>query len=167
VGRFVLLSPVSGRLGLPGFKDPTEEYQRERRLGLVMRSLAVTFAALTSIAAASAQPITNPNSEPAASAFGPDPIIQITTTFRVRIEGLADPRDVPNIPAQDTARRALYNMAANECIVLSEFWKAECRLNSFSVYVPVERIVEPDALPQVPSMFGKAVYELRLTSPGH
>ena len=137
-----------------------------------MRSLAVTFAALTSIAAASAQPITNPNianpnSEPAASAFGPDPIIQITTTFRVRIEGLADPRDVPNIPAQDTARRALYNMAANECMVLSEFWKAECRLNSFSVYVPVERIVEPDALPQVPSMFGKAVYELRLTSPGH
>jgi len=50
---------------------------------------------------------------------------------------------------------------------LSEFWKAECRLNSFSVYVPVERLVEPDALPQVPSMFGKAVYELRLTSSGH
>ena len=133
-----------------------------------MRSLlTVTFAALTSIAAASAQPTTIPDSEPAASAFGPDPIIQITTTFRVRIEGLADPRDVPSTPAQGTARRTLYNMAANECIVLSEFWKAECRLNSFSVYVPVERLVEPDALPQVPSMFGTAVYELRLTSPGH
>ena len=49
------------------------------------------------------------------------------------------------------------------CLHESEFWKAECRLTSFSVYVPVERIVEPDALPQVPSMFGKAVYELRLT----
>src|SRR5260370_42266953 len=97
--------------------------RRERRLGLVMRSLlAVTFAALTSIAAASAQPTTIPNSEPAASAFGPDPIIQITTTFRARIEGLADPRDVPSTPAQDTARRTLYNMAANECTVLSEFW---------------------------------------------
>jgi hypothetical protein len=133
-----------------------------------MRSLlAVTFAALASIAAASAQPATIPDSEPGASAFGPDPIIQITTTFRVRIEGLADPRDVPSTPAQGNARRTLYNMAANECIVLSEFWKAECRLNSFSVYVPVERLVEPDALPQVPSMFGKAVYELRLTSPGH
>jgi hypothetical protein len=142
--------------------------RRERRLGLVMRSLlAVTFAALTSIAAASAQPTTMPNSEPAASAFDPDPIIQITTTFRARIEGLADPRDVPSTPAQDTARRTLYNMAANECTVLSEFWKAECRLNSFSVHVPVPRIVEPDALPQVPSMFGTAVYELRLTSPGH
>jgi hypothetical protein len=142
--------------------------RRERRLGLVMRSLlAVTFAALTSIAAASAQPTTIPNSEPAASAFGPDPIIQITTTFRVRIEGVADPRDVPGTPAQGTARRTLYNMAANECTVLSEFWKAECRLNSFSVYVPVARIVGPDELPQVPSMFGTAVYELRLTSPGH
>jgi hypothetical protein len=132
-----------------------------------MRSLAVTFAALTSIAAASAQPITIPDPEPAASAFGPDPILQITTTFRVRIEGLADPRDVPSAPAQDTARRTLYNMAANECIVLSGVWKAECRLNSFSVYVPIERIVEPDAQPQVPSMFGKAVYELRLTPPEH
>jgi hypothetical protein len=140
--------------------------RRERRLGLVMRSLlAVAFAALTS--AASAQPTTIPNSEPAASAFGPDPIIQIETTFRARIEGLADPRDVPSTPAQDTARRTLYNMAANECRVLSEFWKAECRLNSFSVYVPVARIVGPDELPQVPSMFGTAVYELRLTSPGH
>jgi len=136
-------------------------------LGLVIRSLAVTFAALTSIAAASAQLTSIPDLEPAGSAFGPDPIIQITTTCRVRIEGPADPRDVPKTPAQDTARGILYNMAANECIVLSEFWKAECRLNSFSVYVPVERIVEPDALPQVPSMFGKAVYELRLTSPGH
>ena len=136
--------------------------------GLVMRSLlAVTFAALTSIAAASAQPTTIPNSEQAASAFDPDPIIRITTTFRARIEGLADPRDVPSTPAQVTARRTLYYMAANECTVLSEFWKAECRLNSFSVYVPVARIVGPDELPQVPSMFGTAVYELRLTSPGH
>jgi len=136
--------------------------------GLIMRSLlAVTFAALTSIATASAQPTPIPNSEPAASAFDPDSIVRITTTFRARIEGLTDARDVPSPPAQVTARRTLYNMAANECLVLSEFWKAECRLNSFSVYVPVERIVEPDALPQVPSMFGKAVYELRLTSPGH
>jgi|ERR1700687_535459 len=142
--------------------------RRERGLGLVMRSLlAVTFAALMSIAAASAQPTTIPNSEPAASAFGPGPIIQITTTFRARIEGLADPRDVPSTMAQDTARRTLYNMAANECLVLSEFWKAECRLSSFSVYLPFAGIIGPDALPQVPSMFGTAVYELRLTSPGH
>ena len=78
-----------------------------------MRSvLAVIFAAWASMAAAQA-----PNmEEPPPSAFGPDPtIIQITTTFRARIEGLADPRDVPTTAAQDAARRSLYNMAANEC----------------------------------------------------
>jgi hypothetical protein len=134
---------------------------------LVVRSLVVAFATLTSIAAASAQPTTIPNTEPGASAFDPDPILRITTTFRARIEGMADPRDVPSTPAQVTARRTLYTMAANECMVLSEYWKAECRLNSFSVYVPVARTVGPDELPQVPSMFGTAIYELRLTSPGH
>jgi hypothetical protein len=36
-----------------------------------------------------------PRRPPPSSAFGPDPIIQITTTFRARIEGLADPRDAP------------------------------------------------------------------------
>jgi hypothetical protein len=102
--------------------------------------------------------------EPPPSAFGPDRIIQITTTFRARIEGLADPRDVPTRAAQDAARRSLYNMAANECIVLAEFWKAECRLRSF--YVSETNIVgppegPPEVLPLVPSMFGRAVYELR------
>ena len=121
-----------------------------------MRSvLAVIFAAWASMAAAQA-----PNmEEPPPSAFGPDPtIIQITTTFRARIEGLADPRDVPTTAAQDAARRSLYNMAANECTVLAQFWKAECRLRSFYV----SNIVgPPEVLPLVPSMFGRAVYELR------
>jgi hypothetical protein len=128
--------------------------------------LAVTFAALT-VAAASAQAITVPGTEPAASAFGPDPIIQITTTFRARIEGLAGPRDVPSPTAQDTARRTLYNMAANECTLLTEFWKAECRLNSLSVYVSLVNLGEPyPEPPQLPSMFGTAVYQLRLKAPG-
>jgi hypothetical protein len=104
--------------------------------------------------------------EPPPSAFGPDRIIQITTTFRARIEGLADPHDVPTTAAQNAARRSLYNMAANECIVLAEFWKAECRLRSFEVYETVANIggaaeVSPRVLPHVPSMFGTAVYELR------
>jgi hypothetical protein len=137
--------------------------RRGRWLEFVMRNLlAVAFAALTSIAAASAQTPTIPNSDSASSAFGPDPMIRITTTFRARIEGSVDPRDVPSATAQDAARRTLYNMAANECSMLSEFWKAECRLSSFSVYVP---IVRPD-VPQAPSMFGTALYELRPTSAG-
>src|SRR5262249_49952714 len=99
------------------------------------------------------------------SAFGPNPIIQITTTFRARIEGVADPHDVPSPTAQDSARRVLYNMAANECTVLAEYWKAECRLNSLSVYVSVESLTGPGPAYEVPSMLGTAMYELRPQSP--
>jgi hypothetical protein len=96
------------------------------------------------------------------SAFDPDPIIQITTTFRARIEGLADPRAVPSPTAQDTARRAVYNMAANECTVLIEIWRAECRLNSLSVYMALVNTGEPGPEPpQFPSMIGTAVFELK------
>ncbi len=101
---------------------------------------------------------------PPPSAFGPDPIIQITTTFRARIEGVTDTREVPSPTAQDSARRTLYNMAANECRVLAEYWKAECRLNSFSVYVSPESLEGGDR--EVPSMFGTALYELKLQSQG-
>jgi hypothetical protein len=134
---------------------------------MVVRTvLAITFAAVT-MTAASAQTTTVPGTEPAVMAFGPDPIIQITTTFRARIEGLSDPRDVPSLTAQDTARRTLYNMAANECTLLSEFWKAECRLSSFSVYISLVNRGEPyPEPPQLPSMFGTAVYQLRLKAPG-
>ena len=86
--------------------------------GIAVRSLlAVAFAALTSITAALAQTTNVPDTAPP-SAFGPDPILQITTTFQARIEGLADPREVPTRTAQDTARRTFYNMAADECTLL-------------------------------------------------
>jgi hypothetical protein len=134
--------------------------------GVAVRSLlAVTFAALASMTAAFAQTTTVPDTAPP-SAFGPDPILQITTTFQARIEGLADPRDVPTRTAQDTARRTLYNMAADECTLLAQFWKAECRLSSFTVYLSLANVAGPDVQPQVPSMIGTAVYEIRLTSPG-
>ncbi len=127
-----------------------------------MRSrLAVAVAALVFAAPAVAQPSGFVGQEPpAASAFGPDPIIQITTTFRARIEGVADAREVPSPTAQDTARRTLYNMAANECTVLAEYWKAECRLNSFEVSPDI--FAEPGADRAAPSMFGTAIYELKL-----
>jgi hypothetical protein len=128
--------------------------------------VAFAFAALA-IAPASAQPLTMQGTEPPApSAFGPDPVIQITTTFRARIEGVTDAREVPSTTAQDSARRTLYNMAANECTVLAEYWKAECRLNSFSVYLPLESPEDPGMERGAPAMFGTAVYELKLQSPG-
>ena len=86
----------------------------------------------------------------------------ITTTFRTRIEGPAEP--VPSATAQNTARRTLYTMAANECTLLAEFWKGDCRLNSF--YVSME-ILGPEGRPELPSMLGTAVYELRPFAQGH
>jgi hypothetical protein len=130
---------------------------------MAMKNLLAVAIAAPMITAAAAQPMAAPGSEPAASAFGPDPIIQITTTFRARIEGSADPRDVPSPTAQDTARRTLYTMAANECTLLAEFWKADCRLNSF--YVSME-ILGPEGRLPLPSMLGTAVYELRPLSQG-
>jgi hypothetical protein len=130
---------------------------------MVMKTLVAMACAASMIAAAAAQPMAVPGPEAAASAFGPDPIIQITATFRARIEGSADPRDVPSPTAQDTARRTLYNMAANECTLLAEFWKADCRLSSF--YVSMEGAQGFEGRPQLPSMFGTAVYELRPSSP--
>jgi hypothetical protein len=131
---------------------------------MVMKNLLAIVSAAAMITAAAAQPMAVPGSEAGASAFGADPIIQITTTVRTRIEGSADPRDVPSPTAQDTARRTLYNMAAKECTLLAEFWKADCRLNSF--YVSME-IFGPEGPPPVPSMLGTAVYELRPLSQGH
>jgi hypothetical protein len=131
---------------------------------MVMRNCLAAAIAASITAAAAAQPLAMPGSEAPASAFGPDPIIQITTTFRARIDGSADPRDVPSATAQNTARRTLYTMAANECTLLAEFWKADCRLNSF--YVSTE-ILGPEGQPQLPSMLGTAVYELRPFTQGH
>jgi hypothetical protein len=133
---------------------------------MVMKNrFAFAVAVLASFSAASAQPITMPGTEPpAASAFDPDPIIQITTTFQARIEGVTDARDVPSPTAQDSARRTLYNMAANECRVLADYWKAECRLNSFSVYLSLQNLEAGER--GMPAMFGTAVYELKLLSSG-
>ena len=131
-----------------------------------MRSrFPVIVAALMSMTAASAQTEIGSETAPPASAFGPNPIIQITTTFQARLDGVASPRDVPSATAQDAARRLLYNMAANECLVLVEYWKAECRLNSFRMYTSLESIGDLGGAPSIPSMFGIAIYELRLASP--
>jgi hypothetical protein len=118
---------------------------------------------------ASAQTVTLPNTPQNASAFGSDPIIRITTVFRTRIDAVSEPRNLPTPTAQDGARRIIYNMAANECTILAEFWKGECRLNSLSVciYSPciydamLANVSGRDLQPEIPSMFGTAIYELR------
>jgi hypothetical protein len=125
--------------------------------------VAIMIAMLLSAISASAQVVTTTTGAPG-SAFGADPTIRITTQFRTRIEGVADPRDVPDAKAQQAARRALYEMAANECAALSEIWKAECRLGSFTI-VGITNFL-PNVTPPNPSMTGTANYELRLRASG-
>ncbi|WP_315806298.1 MULTISPECIES: hypothetical protein [unclassified Bradyrhizobium] len=124
------------------------------------RTIAAALALALPISAASAQPDLPVES----GAAGPNPPLQITTTFQARIDGAADARDVPSTTAQDTARRALYTMAANECAILSEYWRADCRLSSFYVSGPLAPFSGPAAM--VSSMYGTATYELRFRTPG-
>ena len=124
------------------------------------RMITAALALAVTMSAAAAQ--TGAPSEPGAP--GPSQPLQITTTFQARIDGAADARDVPASTAQDTARRKLYSMAANECAVLSEYWRADCRLSSFYVSGPLAPFSGPAAM--VPSIYGTATYELRSRSSG-
>jgi hypothetical protein len=126
---------------------------------MTMRTPAVIMiAVLLLVKSATAQTISTYTGQPQVSAFGVDPTIRIAAQFRVRIEGVTDPRDVPDAKAQAAARRALYEMAANECAALSEIWKAECRLGSFSITAVV---FPSNNTPQNAVMTGAANYELR------
>ena len=128
---------------------------------------------LTSTMGASGQTTTIPSASQTGSAFGPDPIIRITTVFRARIESGTDPRNIPTSSAQDGARRIVYNMAANECMLLAEFWKGECRLASLSVCIYSPCIYDAvlahfdgrEVQSEIPSMFGTAIYEIRPMAP--
>jgi hypothetical protein len=87
------------------------------------------------------------------NAFGVDPIVRITTTFRTAVAP-TDPQAGADAKAQEAARRALYGMAENECAVLSEVFKADCRLNSLSSVAPV--VASPSNI-----LSATAVYELK------
>jgi hypothetical protein len=120
-----------------------------------MKTLAVaTLLVALSITNVSAQVNVN-TSSPQSTAFGTDPIIRITSTFRTGIT-VTEPQAVPDANAQETARRALYKMAENECAALSEIFNAECRLGSVSMLLLV-----PAASIPPNTMSATASYELR------
>jgi hypothetical protein len=97
-------------------------------------------------------------------AFGTDPIIRVTVSFRAAIEG-ADARAVPDPKAQDAARRALYDMAATECSTLSETFKAECRLGSLQIFPQMATPAQPpNGPPTIASLNATAIYELKPNS---
>jgi hypothetical protein len=85
---------------------------------------------------------------------GPD--YRITTTFRIAV-ATKDTESMNDVKAQETGRRTLYGMAAGECPILTEMFKAECRLNNFTI---TSLASPPSNLPT--SMMGaSAVYELK------
>jgi len=92
------------------------------------------------------------------SAFGQEPVIRITATFR-SATAAAEGQPIPDSQAQETARRAIYAMALKECAVLSETFKAECRLGSVMIYTPSG----PPSAPSPNVLTGNASYELRVT----
>jgi len=105
--------------------------------------------------------------QPPPSAFGVDPIVRITTTFRTPI-ALIDSQITLDANAQEAARRAIYAMAARECAVLSEAFKAECRLGNVLINFPFVA-VSPTSSPPPPNYIsGTASYELKMAamSPG-
>jgi len=96
---------------------------------------------------------------PQGGAFGIDPTMRVTTTFRVTVvpvetQTISDPKP------QETARRTLYGIAEGECAALSEVFKSECRLSSLSVVNP---FVPNPVAPSLASatMTATAVYEFR------
>jgi hypothetical protein len=120
---------------------------------------AIIIAVLSSVTSASAQLTVTPQRPQQGTAFGPDPIIRVTTTFRTPVE-VADPRAVPDVKAQESARRALYDMATKECVVLSETFKAECRLSSV-VIIGSAIIAQSNNPAPNPAMAATAIYELK------
>jgi hypothetical protein len=126
-----------------------------------MKTLPGILTGLALSAASASAQVQTTTSTPQNSAFGPDPIIRITAAFRAPIEA-TDPRAVPDAKTQEAARRALYDMAANECAVISEIFKSECRLSSLTIVVSLA----PQALAANvtlvnPAMNASAVYELK------
>jgi hypothetical protein len=91
-------------------------------------------------------------------ASGTDQIIRVTVSFRSAVE-VTEPRAVPDAKAQETARRALYDMAVSECAALSEVFKAECRLSSLQI---LPALVAPANAPlSNPTINASVVYNLK------
>jgi hypothetical protein len=96
-------------------------------------------------------------SNPPPSAFATDPIIRISSVFRITA-AMTDGQTIPDAKSQETARRELYRMAESECLILSEIYRAECRLSSLTVNSPFS--TTPNG-PPPNLMTANGAYELR------
>jgi hypothetical protein len=122
--------------------------------------VATTFVATTPVAttlgatSAAAQVI---SPIPPGSSQRPEQPLRITSTFRTTLT-MAPTQIVPDAAAQEAGRRALYAMAADECAVLSETFKSDCRLTSVQIvaFPPLGSSAQPANI-----LNATATYELR------
>jgi hypothetical protein len=120
---------------------------------LTVAALAVAISATS--ANAQATMTTSFGAGQQSTAFGVDPVTRVTSSFRTAV-AVSEPQAIPDAKTQETARRTLYGMAEAECAVLSEIFKAECRLNNVSMIL----LVPTTAVP--PNTLGAtATYDLR------
>jgi hypothetical protein len=85
-----------------------------------------------------------------------DPIVRISTSFRIAA-ATKDTESLNDVKAQEASRRTLYDMAQSECAILAETFKAECRLNTFTI----TSLVSPPNNAANSTMSGTAIYELK------
>jgi hypothetical protein len=118
---------------------------------LVATTLVVTTFGATGAAAQVISPI------PPGPPQRPEQPLRITSTFRTTLT-MAPTQIVPDAAAQETGRRALYAMAADECAVLSETFKSDCHLTSVQIvaFPPLGSNAQPANI-----LNATATYELR------
>ena len=116
---------------------------------------ATTFVATTLGATSAAAQVISPI--PPGPPQRPEQPLRITSTFRTTLT-MAPTQIVPDAAAQETGRRALYAMAADECAVLSETFKSDCHLTSVQIvaFPPLGSNAQPANI-----LNATATYELR------
>jgi len=116
--------------------------------------LAIVAVAVSAHSAAAQVTFSTPPNPPSSFA---EQTIKVTTSFRTPLAA-GDGQTVPDAKAQEAARHELYRMADNECVALSEIYKAECYLTSVAINVlfPI-----PPSNPPPNALSATAVYELR------
>jgi hypothetical protein len=121
----------------------------------ILAAVAVTVAFLPTIVNAQQMTILGTPLNPPPINWA-DPVIRIITTFRIAV-ATKDTESLNDVKAQETSRRTLYSMAEGECAILSEMFKAECRLNN----VAITGLAVPPANLPTSTMSASAVYELK------
>jgi hypothetical protein len=96
-------------------------------------------------------------SSPGPGRYEPDQVIRITSNFRTTMALVGGH---PDAKSQETARAEIYRLAAAECTLLAEIYKADCRLTGVNInnFLGINQMASPEL------MFANATYEVRRRS---